>query len=161
MPWVECSCKKEGLWPLRAISSCIERRDTPLMKRRWLWWLTKVATLFWKPSFIIEIDQTKMGLIGFYLCQWKGKPTEENSWQQGTTLWQFEDMINTYNSFQTKRGRFLQRWGNVTHLMCWGVPWLEPQHTTSTDWGEGLSRWIEKVPMTRVKSHGVLSLLDG
>ena len=31
----------------------------------------------------------------------------------------------------------------VTHLICWGVPWLEPQCPTSTDWGEGRSRWIE------------------
>ena len=33
----------------------------------------------------------------------------------------------------------------LTHLMCWDS-WLE-QHTTSTDWGEGLSRWVEKAPI--------------
>ena len=47
-----------------------------------------------------------------YLCQWKDKPTEENSWQQGATLWQFEDMVNAYNArhpFKMKGGRLFQR----------------------------------------------------
>ena len=56
-----------------------------------------------------------------YLCQWKDKPTEENSWQQGATLWQFEDMVNAYNvrhPFKMKGGSPFSKGGIVTHPMC-------------------------------------------
>ena len=52
------------------------------------------------------------GPYRLYLCQWKDKPTEENSWQQGATLWQFEDMVSAYNArhpFKMKWGRLFQR----------------------------------------------------
>ena len=47
-----------------------------------------------------------------YLCQWEGKPTEDDSLQQGATLWKFEDMVKVYNyhhPFKTKRGRLFRR----------------------------------------------------
>ena len=40
-----------------------------------------------------------------YLIHWKGMPVSEASWENGATLWQFEDQINDYAWLKSTRTR--------------------------------------------------------
>ena len=52
---------------------------------------------------------------------------EENSWQQGATLWQFKDVINTNNSLHP----FEMKGGNGTHTRC-VVGFRDRNHNTTS-----------------------------